>query len=98
MRLHVAADHGPVEYVERGKQRGAAIAFVIMGHGASSPLLERQAGLGSVESLDLALLVKRQDDRVSGRRDIKATTSRSLSMNSGSLDSLNCRTRRGWRP
>lgn len=72
MPLHVAADHGPVEYVERREQRGGAVALVIMGHGAGSPLLERQAGLGSVEGLDLALLVERQDDRVGGWRDIKA--------------------------
>src|SRR5205814_6108874 len=39
---------------------------------AGSPLLERQTRLGSVEGLDLALLVKRQNNRVGGRRDIKA--------------------------
>ena len=72
MPLHVAADHGPVEHVERRKERGGAVALVIMGHGPGSPFLERQAGLGSVEGLDLALLVERQDDRVGGRRDIKA--------------------------
>jgi hypothetical protein len=43
-----------------------------MRHGAGSPLLERQAGLRSVEGLDLALLVERQDDSMGGRRDIKA--------------------------
>lgn len=36
------------------------------------PTIERQAGLGSVEGLDLALLIERQDNRVGGRRDIKA--------------------------
>lgn len=72
MPLHVAADHGPVEHIERRKERGGAVAFVIMGHGARSPLLERQTGLGSVEGLKLALLIERQDDRVGGWRDIKA--------------------------
>lgn len=72
MPLHVAADLGPVEDVERRKQRGGAVALVIMGHRPGSPLLERQAGLGSVECLNLALLVERQDNRVGGRRDIKA--------------------------
>ena len=56
--LHVATDHSSVEYVECREQRGGAVALVIMGHGAGSPLLERQAGLGSVERLDLALLVE----------------------------------------
>jgi len=91
--LHVAADHGPVEDVERGKERGGAVALVIMGHGAGSPLFQRQAGLGLVEGLDLALLVERRGDRVSGRRDIEAHDIAKLVMNSGSLDSLNCRTR-----
>ena len=58
MPLHVAADHGPVEDVERRKERGGAVAPVIMGHGAGLPLLERQAWLGSVEGLDLAFLVE----------------------------------------
>ena len=71
MTLHVAADHGAVEHVQRGKQRGGAVALVIVGHGAEPALLQRQAGLGAVERLDLALLVERQHDRVGGRVDIE---------------------------
>lgn len=70
--LHVAADHGPVEHVERGKERGGAVALIIMGHRPGPPLLERQAGLRTVERLDLAFLIERQDDRMGRRCDIKA--------------------------
>jgi hypothetical protein len=31
MPLHVAADHGPVEHVERRKERGGAVALIITG-------------------------------------------------------------------
>ena len=70
--LHVAADDGAVEHVERGEQRGGAVALVVVGHGAEPPLLHRQAGLGAVERLDLALLVDRQHDGVRRRIDVEA--------------------------
>ena len=49
MAGHVAADDRAVEHVERGEQRGGAVALVVVGHGAEPPLLHRQAGLGAVE-------------------------------------------------
>ena len=57
MALHVAANHGSVEHVEGREQRCRAVALVIMGHGSKAALLQRQARLGAVERLDLALLV-----------------------------------------
>ena len=69
--LHVAADDGAVEHVERGEQGGGAVALVVVGHGAEPALLHRQAGLGAVERLDLALLVDRQHDGVRRRIDIE---------------------------
>ena len=51
------ADHLAVEHAERGEQGGGAVALVVAGHGAGTPLLHGQAGLGAVERLDLALLV-----------------------------------------
>ena len=74
------------------------MALVVVGHRAGSAFLHRQAGLGAVERLDLRLFVDREHDGMSGRIDIKPTTSRSLSMNFGSLESLNWWTRCGWRP
>src|SRR5215211_5097264 len=62
--LHVAAYDGAVEHVERGEQSRRAVPLVVMGQGATSALLHRQARLGAVERLDLALLVQRQHDGV----------------------------------
>ena len=70
--LHTATDHLAFEHVEGGKQRGRAAPLLIMRHGAGSPLLHRQTRLGSVERLDLALLVDRQHDGVRRRIDIEA--------------------------
>ena len=72
MTLHVAADDRSIENVERGEQRGRAIALVIMRHRAGAPRLHRQPRLGPVERLDLALFVDREDDRMSGRIDVEA--------------------------
>jgi hypothetical protein len=71
MALHVAVDHGSVEHVHRRKQRRRAIALVIMSHRSRPALLHRQAGLGSVERLDLALLVDGKDNSVRRRIDLE---------------------------
>ena len=76
--LHAAADHRAVEHVERGEQRGRAVALVVVGHRAGAPLLHRQPRLGAVERLDLALLVDRQHDRMGRRIDIEADDVREL--------------------
>ena len=41
-------------------------------HGAGASLLHGQSQLGAVKSMDLALLVDREDDGMSGRVDIEA--------------------------
>src|SRR5258708_13443319 len=69
--LHVAADDGPVEDVERREQGRGAMALVVVRHGAEPALLQRQARLGAIESLDLALLVERKHDGVGRRIDIE---------------------------
>ena len=70
--LHVAADDGAVEDVEGREQRGGAVTFVVVGHRSGAARLHRQARLGAVERLDLALLVDREDDRMGGRIDVEA--------------------------
>ena len=72
MALHVLPDNCSVKHVERCEQRGCAMPLVIVGHGARTALLHRQAGLGAVERLDLRLLVDGQDHRMSRRIDIEA--------------------------
>src|SRR4051812_45393661 len=55
--LHVAADDGPVEDVERSEQGRGAMALVVVRHGAEPALLQRQARLGGIARLGLALFV-----------------------------------------
>ena len=69
MALHVAADDGAVEHIERGEERGRAVTFVVVGHRREPPRLHRQARLGSVERLDLRLLINAEDDGVGRRID-----------------------------
>ena len=72
MALHAAADHAALQHIEGGKQRGGAVPDVVVRHGAATPLLQRQPGLGAIERLDLALFVHRKHDGMSGRIDVKA--------------------------
>jgi len=69
--LHVLSNDRAVEHVECGKQRGRAMALVIMGHGPGTALLHRQGGLSTVKGLDLRLLVEGQHHCVCRRRDIQ---------------------------
>ena len=69
--LHISADHRAIEDVEGGKQRCGAMPLVVVGHGPAAALLHRQAGLGAVQSLDLAFFVNGKNERVCGRHHIK---------------------------
>ena len=83
--LHVASDDCAVEDVEGGEQRRRAMTLVVVGHCPGPTRLHRQARLGAIEGLDLALLVDRQDQRRRpyGLARTRPTTSRSFSMNRG---------------
>ena len=72
--VHVAADDGAVEDVEGSKQCRRTVALVIVGHSPGTALLHRQTRLGAVERLDLALLINREDNGVSGRISPRSTT------------------------
>src|SRR5882757_5732783 len=71
MALHVAADDCAIEDVESGEQRRGAVPLVIVCHGSEPALLQRQARLGAIKGLNLALLVDRQHDGVGRRIDIE---------------------------
>src|SRR5947208_7228725 len=71
MTLHAASDHLAVEHVERGEQRGGAVPLVIMGHRPAASRLDRQAWLGAVERLYLALFIDAEHHRVRRRVDIQ---------------------------
>ena len=47
-----------VERVESGKQRGGSMPLVVMRHRMDTALFHGQTGVGTVKSLDLALLVQ----------------------------------------
>jgi hypothetical protein len=70
--LLALADDLGIEHVERGEQRGRAIALVVVRHGGRTALLERQSRLRAIGRLHLALLVASQHQRVLGRRHVQA--------------------------
>ena len=72
MALHAAPDDLALKDVESGEQGSGAVALVVVGHGGAASFLHRQTGLGAIEGLDLALLVKTEDDGVGWRIDIEA--------------------------
>src|SRR5688572_29770940 len=60
--LHAVANDAAIGDVEGSKQRSGAIAFVVVRHGRTAALLQRQTRLGSVQSLNLAFLIAREHD------------------------------------
>ena len=78
--LHALADDRAVEHVEGGEQgcrapgfrSGQAIADIVVGHRPGAARLHRQAGLGTIEGLDLAFLIDREHQAVRRRVDIKS--------------------------
>lgn len=58
---HVASDDGAIQHIQSGNERSGAVAFVVVRHGPKPALLQRQAGFGAVERLDLALLINREN-------------------------------------
>ena len=47
------------------------MALVIVGERAGAPALQREAWLGAIQGLDLALLIQREDDRPLGRLQVQ---------------------------
>src|SRR4051795_13454047 len=72
MALHALANDLALKDIERREQGGDTMAFVIMGYGASAPLLHRQTRLGAIKRLNLALLVDRRVNGVVGRTAVEA--------------------------
>ncbi len=72
MPLLALGDDLAIQYIERGEQRGRAVAFVVMGHGSRASLLQRQTGLSTVQCLHLALLIAAEHQGMLGGREIQA--------------------------
>ena len=71
MPRHAGPDDGAVQHVQSREQGGGAVALVVVGHGAGTPLLHGQSRLSAVEGLDLALFVDAQDQRLVGWIEIE---------------------------
>ena len=76
--LHAAAEHRAVQDVERGEQRGGAVADIVVGHRPGLARLERQPRLCAIEGLNLAFLVDREHDRMPRWRHVKPDDVREL--------------------
>ena len=72
------ADHPALHDLERGKQGGGAVPFVVVREGATASGLERQAGLGAIQRLNLALFIHAEHDRILRRGQIHAHDIREL--------------------
>ncbi len=68
---HTAPDDGTIEDVQCGEEGCGAMSFIVVGHCSAFSRLERQAGLRSVERLDLAFFVNGDNNRMRGRVHIK---------------------------
>jgi hypothetical protein len=75
-------------HVERRKQGRAAVALIAVRHRPAFPRLHRQAGLAAAERLDLAFPVDGKHGGQLLRVQVRPTTSRSFSANSGSFETL----------
>ena len=65
------ADHLAVRHVQRGEQRGGAVADIVMGVAFGVSQSQRQHRLSAIQGLNLALLVDAQHHRIVGRIQIQ---------------------------
>ena len=72
MAWHAGPDDLAVQHTQRREQGRRAIAFVIVGHGAASPLLDRQPRLRAIQRLNLALFVDAEYDRLLRRIEVQS--------------------------
>src|SRR5215216_3752465 len=92
------ADHLAGGEIKRRVEARAAGAPVVVGGTPGRAGQHRQDRRGAIEGLDLGLLIDAQHDRALGRVENRPTTSRTLSMNCGSLESFQVSWRCGWSP
>jgi len=71
MARHTIADHLAVEHAQGRKQRGGAVALVVVCHGPAAAFLHWQTRLSPVQGLDLTFLVDAQNQGLVGRIQIE---------------------------
>ena len=72
MTRHAIGDDGSFQYIQCSEQRRGSMPFVVVRHCSATPFLHRQAGLGSIQCLNLTLLVHANDQRFIGRIQVQA--------------------------
>ena len=95
MPLMATCDHSPCRNIECGEERGRSVTRIIVGSPLRLAGAKREQRRGTIESLNLSFLVHAEHERVLWGLEYKPTTSRTLSMNSGSVESLNVSSRCG---
>jgi hypothetical protein len=60
MAWQALANHFPVQNVHCSEQSRGSVAFVVVSHGSRSTRFHRQARLGAIKGLNLALLIHTQ--------------------------------------
>ena len=71
MARHTIADYLAVEHAQGRKQRGGAVALVVVCHGPAAAFLHWQTRLSPVQGLDLTFLVDTQNQGLVGRIQIE---------------------------
>lgn len=65
-------DHFALGHFQCGKQRGRAVAFIVVGHRSTSAFLQRQARLSAIQGLYLALFINTQHQGFARRVEIES--------------------------
>ncbi len=71
MPRHAVANHFAVEHAQGRKQRGRAVAFVVVCPGCAVALPQRKTWLGTIESLNLTFLVDTRNEGFLRRIEIQ---------------------------
>src|ERR1700728_1092200 len=71
MTLQAFTDHDSRANIEGGEEGGCAVTLVVMSQSPDAPGIHRQAGLGTVQSLNLALFINGEDQGMLGRIEVE---------------------------
>ena len=72
MAGHTVTDNFSIKHVQCCKQGGRTISFVVVRHGSTATLLHRQTWLCAIESLNLAFLIDRENQRSVGGIEVES--------------------------
>src|ERR1051326_3499879 len=72
MARQALADHLSIEHIERGNESGRSMPQIIMRAGATAAAFHGQAGLSSIQGLNLVLFIDTQHQRFIGWIEVKS--------------------------